>query len=117
MGSYNYLGFAENTGAINDKIIETIRDKGVSVCSSRVEYGNNDYLVQLETMMARFLGVPACVVFGMGFATNSTNIQCIAQKGTLILSDELNHASLILGCRLSGATIRVFKHNGKRTFV
>lgn len=64
--------------------------------------------------MARFLGVEACMTVGMGFATNSTNIPGLAQKGCLILSDELNHASLILGCRLSGATIRVFKHNSKR---
>lgn len=49
----------------------------------------------------------------MGFATNSTGIPAIAGKGCLIMSDELNHASLALGCRLSGAKIRVFKHNSK----
>ena len=63
-------------------------------------------------MVAEYIGVEDSIVFGMGFATNSTNIPSLIHKGCLILSDELNHASLILGCRLSGGTIRVFKHNG-----
>lgn len=66
---------------------------------------------ELETMVARFLGVEDSVVFGMGFATNSTNIPTFIGKGCLILSDEVNHASLVLGCRLSKSVIRVFKHN------
>ena len=53
------------------------------------------------------------MVFGMGFATNSANIPTLVGKGDLIISDELNHTSLILGARLSGAKIKVFKHNGK----
>ena len=75
--------------------------------------GHNEHVKHLEQLMARFLGVEACVVFGMGFATNSTNIQCFVGRGCLIMSDSNNHASLILGCRLSGATIRKFKHNSK----
>jgi serine palmitoyltransferase len=55
--------------------------------------------------------VEAATTFGMGFGTNSMNIPVIAGGKTLILSDELNHTSLILGARLSGSTIRVFKHN------
>ncbi len=47
---------------------------------------------------------------GMGFATNSLNIPRLLSKGCLIISDELNHASLILGMRLSGAAVQVFKH-------
>uniref|UniRef100_A0A915J6X4 serine C-palmitoyltransferase n=1 Tax=Romanomermis culicivorax TaxID=13658 RepID=A0A915J6X4_ROMCU len=47
----------------------------------------------------------------MGFSTNSTNLPCLIGKGCLVLSDELNHASIILGCRLSGANIIKFKHN------
>lgn len=63
-------------------------------------------------MLAKYLGVESAIVFGMGFATNATNIPNLVDKGCLIISDELNHASLVLGSRLSGATIRVFKHNG-----
>ena len=68
---------------------------------------------ELETLVARFVGKPAAMVFGMGFATNSTNIPTLVGKKDLIISDALNHSSLVTGARLSGATIRVFKHNGE----
>ena len=68
---------------------------------------------ELETLVARFVGKPAAITFGMGFATNSTNIPTLVGKGDLIVSDELNHSSLVLGARLSGARIKVFKHNGE----
>ena len=70
---------------------------------------------ELEHLVARFIGKPAAMTFGMGFATNSTNIPTLVGKGDLIVSDELNHASLVLGARLSGAKIKVFKHNGKNS--
>lgn len=65
---------------------------------------------QLEQTVARFLGVEEAITFGMGFATNSLNLPGLVSKGCLVLSDEFNHASLILGLKLSGATIKVFKH-------
>ncbi|KAK9541758.1 hypothetical protein VZT92_001779 [Zoarces viviparus] len=111
MGSYNYLGFAEN----NADFLKTVADKtlryGVGVCSTRQEMGNLSIHEELEKLVANFLRVESSMIFGMGFATNSMNIPAIIGKGGLILSDELNHTSLILGARLSGATIRVFKHN------
>ena len=75
--------------------------------------GTLDIHHELEAVVARFVGKPAAMVFGMGFATNSSNIPTLVGKGDLIISDELNHTSLILGARLSGAKIKVFKHNGK----
>lgn len=114
MGSYNYLGFAENDGASSHAAIESIQTSGVATLSSRQELGTMREHIELEELMARFLGVEACVVYGMGFATNALNIPTIVGKGCLILSDELNHASLVLGSRLSGATIKVFKHNDIR---
>ncbi|CAK8698210.1 serine palmitoyltransferase 2-like [Clavelina lepadiformis] len=111
LGSYNYLGFAENEGTCSEAAIESAKKYGVGVCSSRQEMGNLDIHTKLEQTMADYLGVEACITFGMGYATNSTNIPCLVNKGCLILSDGLNHASLVLGCRLSRATIRVFKHN------
>uniref|UniRef100_A0A672T388 serine C-palmitoyltransferase n=1 Tax=Sinocyclocheilus grahami TaxID=75366 RepID=A0A672T388_SINGR len=115
MGSYNYLGFAENTGTCADAASECAVKYGVGVCSSRQETGNLDKHEELEKLVARFLGVESSMVFGMGFATNSMNIPALMGKGCLILSDELNHASLVLGARLSGATIRVFKHNNMQS--
>lgn len=73
--------------------------------------GTNPLHLELEETTARFLGVEAAITFGMGFATNALNLPCLLSPGCLVISDEKNHASLILGLRLSGATIRVFKHN------
>lgn len=67
---------------------------------------------ELEQLVARFVGAEDAITFGMGFATNALNLPALVSKGCLVISDENNHASLILGLRLSGATIRVFKHNG-----
>jgi len=66
---------------------------------------------ELEKLTAKFLGVEDAIVFGMGFATNSLNLPSLVSKGCLVLSDEKNHASLILGLRLSGAVIQIFRHN------
>uniref|UniRef100_A0A8C3YJY2 serine C-palmitoyltransferase n=1 Tax=Catagonus wagneri TaxID=51154 RepID=A0A8C3YJY2_9CETA len=111
MGSYNFLGLA----AKYDESMRTVKDVletyGVGVGSTRQEMGTLDKHKELEDLVAKFLNVEAAMVFGMGFATNSMNIPALVGKGCLILSDELNHASLVLGARLSGATIRIFKHN------
>ncbi|CAJ1067719.1 Hypothetical predicted protein [Xyrichtys novacula] len=111
VGSYNYLGFAENNADFLKTVADKTRQYGVGVCSTRQEIGNLSIHEELEQLGAEFLGVESSMIFGMGFATNSMNIPALVGKGCLILSDELNHTSLILGARLSGATIRVFKHN------
>jgi len=111
MGSYNYLGFAENDGPCSREAIESVKQYGVASSSARQELGTLKCHQYLENLMAEFLGVEAAITFGMGFATNSMNIPTLVGKNCLILSDELNHASLVLGSRLSGATIKVFKHN------
>ncbi|XP_006884832.1 PREDICTED: serine palmitoyltransferase 2 [Elephantulus edwardii] len=115
MGSYNYLGFARNSGPCQEAAAKVLEEYGVGVCSTRQEIGNLDKHEELEKLVANFLGVEAAMTYGMGFATNSMNIPALVGKGCLILSDELNHASLVLGARLSGATIRVFKHNNMQS--
>jgi serine palmitoyltransferase len=84
---------------------------------------------KLESLVSEFLGTEDAIAFGMGFATNALNIPSLVGKvnkyfklnlnscfcffkGCLILSDELNHTSLVLGSRLSNATIKVYGHNG-----
>lgn len=69
------------------------------------------YVRSLETEMSEFLDVDDTIVFGMGFATNSMNIPALVDEKCLILSDSKNHSSIVLGCRLSNAVIRPFKHN------
>uniref|UniRef100_A0A667ZW41 serine C-palmitoyltransferase n=1 Tax=Myripristis murdjan TaxID=586833 RepID=A0A667ZW41_9TELE len=115
LGSYNYLGFAENVGPCADAAADITVKYGVGVASTRQEMGNLDRHEEMEKLVARFLGVESAMAFGMGFATNSMNIPALTGKGCLILSDELNHASLVLGARLSGSTIRVFKHNNMQS--
>ncbi|KAK6053045.1 aminotransferase, class I/II, partial [Cooperia oncophora] len=62
---------------------------------------------KLEKLVAEFLHVEDAIVFSMGFATNSMNAPCLVDKHSLIISDQHNHASLILGCRLSGASTKI----------
>lgn len=111
MGSYNYLGFASNTGPCAEQSIEAIEKYGIATCSTRSELGTQPLHLELEQLTARYLGVEDAIVFGMGFATNSLNVPALLSPGCLVISDEKNHASIILGLRLSGATIRVFRHN------
>ncbi|KAK2576020.1 hypothetical protein KPH14_007372 [Odynerus spinipes] len=111
LGSYNYLGFAESNGACADQTIQTLKKLGCSSCSTRLELGSAPIHEELEKLTAKFLGVEDAIVFGMGFATNALNLPALVSEGCLVLSDEKNHASLILGLRLSGAVIRVFHHN------
>ncbi|XP_039176407.1 serine palmitoyltransferase 3 isoform X1 [Crotalus tigris] len=115
MGSYNYLGFAETDQNALKTVNSVLNNYGTGICSTSQEMGNLDKHIELENTVAQFLGVEAALSFGMGFATNSMNIPALVGKGCLILSDELNHASLVLGARLSGATIRVFKHNNMQS--
>ncbi|XP_011268270.1 serine palmitoyltransferase 2 isoform X1 [Camponotus floridanus] len=111
LGSYNYLGFAEASGKCAEESLETLKKFGCATGSTRVELGTMPIHDELEKLTAKFLGVEDAIVFGMGFATNSLNLPSLVSKGCLVLSDEKNHASLILGLRLSGAMIQIFKHN------
>ncbi|KAK7872665.1 hypothetical protein R5R35_002660 [Gryllus longicercus] len=114
LGSYNYLGFAEATGPCASSAAQAIQEYGCASCSPVQEFGTHPLVVELEKLTAEFLGVEDSIVFGMGFGTNSLNLPSLISQGCLVLSDEKNHASLILGLRLSGATIRVFKHNNMK---
>ncbi|KAB7495509.1 Serine palmitoyltransferase 2 [Armadillidium nasatum] len=111
VGSYNYLGFAENVGPCYETSAETTKTLGMMTSSSRLELGSMRILEELERLMSEFLGVDDTITFGMGFATNVLNIPSLLGPGCLVLSDEFNHASIILGIKVSGATVKVFKHN------
>lgn len=114
LGSYNYLGFASATGPCADAAEQSCYEMGLALCSPRTELGTTALHLQLEELTARFLGAEDAIVFGMGFATNALNLPALLSPGCLVLSDEKNHASIILGLRLSGATIKVFKHNNMK---
>jgi serine palmitoyltransferase len=112
LGSYNYLGFADDWNALCAKDVNgSLQDYSVSVGSSRVEYGTTALHRELERTIATFLGKEDALVLNMGFNTNATTIPALVQQGDLILSDSLNHTSIVSGARGSGAAIRTFRHN------
>ena len=111
LGSYNYLGFAAADEYCTPRVLATLDSDGWSPCAARPDGGTSPVLAQLEKEVASFLGVEAAVVFGMGFATNSAVLPALAGPGSLIVSDALNHASIVAGVRGSGASVAVFAHN------
>lgn len=112
LGSYNYLGFADDWKVSCRKDVMASVDKWrLSLGSSRADFGNTSSLVELENVVARFVKKEAALVFSMGYATNSTNIPTLMGPGCLIISDSLNHTSIVNGARASTSNIRVFQHN------
>ncbi|TFK89332.1 serine palmitoyltransferase 2 [Polyporus arcularius HHB13444] len=111
ISSYNYLGFAQGNGPCADAVETSIERYGVSSGGTRLEGGTLDLHQQAEALVARFMGTEDALISSMGFATNSNIIPGLVNKGCLVISDELNHASIRYGVRLSGANVRMFKHN------
>lgn len=114
LSSYNYLGFAQSNGPCADHVEQGVKKYGLSLCSPRLECGTSELHIETEALVARFVGHEASIVFSMGFATNSSTIPALIGKGGLIISDSLNHSSLVFGARLTGSTVKVFRHNGMR---
>ena len=112
LGSYNYLGFADDWGATCGMEVKgSLNDYGVSMSSSRSELGTTVLHRELEKTVARFLGKEDAICLTQGFNTNATTIPALVERGDLLLSDELNHTSIVNGARASGAAIRIFRHN------
>ena len=112
LGSYNYLGFADDwMSTCGPDVKASLKDFGVSTASSRAEYGTTTLHRELEQTVSRFLGKEDAIVLNMGFNTNATTIPSLVERGDLIISDELNHTSIVNGARASGAAIRIFRHN------
>ncbi|KAL2271472.1 hypothetical protein VTJ83DRAFT_843 [Remersonia thermophila] len=111
MSSYNYLGFAQSEGPCADAVEDCVRKTGLSLASPRADTGTSELALEVEREVAKFVGKPAAMVFSMGFVTNAGTFPALVSRGDLIISDELNHASIRIGARLSGAVIRSFKHN------
>lgn len=111
MSSYNYLGFAQSDGPCADAAEKATREYGTSLASTRGDVGTSELHLEVEDLIANFVGKQAACVFSMGFGTNASVFSALVGKGCLIISDELNHASIRFGARCSGAMIDSFKHN------
>src|SRR6202158_3282217 len=109
LASNNYLGLANHPKLIEAALAAT-REFGVGSGAVRTIAGTMRIHMDLEEKIARFKNVEACVVFQSGFAANAGTVSSFLGKDVFIISDELNHASIIDGCRLSRAKILVFRH-------
>ena len=109
LASNNYLGFA-NRAELKDACIEATIKYGVGAGAVRTINGSLQIHQELENKIAEFKGTEAAIAFQSGFNCNMGAISAIMMKDDAILSDELNHASIIDGCRLSGAKIIRVKH-------
>jgi glycine C-acetyltransferase len=109
LSSNNYLGLTTHP-KLRRAAIDATRKFGVGSGAVRTIAGTMKMHLDLEEQIARFKKAEACVVFQSGFAANAGTVSAILGKDDLVISDELNHASIIDGCRLSRATIKVFKH-------
>jgi len=109
LASNNYLGLA-NHPLLIEASLKATKELGVGSGAVRTIAGTMRIHMELEEKIARFKNVEACVVFQSGFAANAGTVSAILGKEDFILSDELNHASIIDGARLSRAKIKVFRH-------
>ncbi len=109
LASNNYLGLC-NHPKLKEAAEKATRELGVGPGAVRTIAGTMKIHMELEEKIARFKNVEACVVFQSGFTANAGTVSAILGKEDFIISDELNHASIIDGARLSRAKIKVFRH-------
>ena len=109
LSSNNYLGLTTHP-KLADRAIAAIEEFGVGSGSVRSIAGTMAIHMELERRLAAFKHTEAVVVFQSGFAANAGTVAAILTKDDIVVSDELNHASIIDGCRLSKAAIKIFPH-------
>jgi glycine C-acetyltransferase len=109
LASNSYLGLTTHP-KLREAALEATRKYGVGSGAVRTIAGTMKIHMQLEEKIARFKNVEACVVFQSGFAANAGTVSAVLGKDDFIISDQLNHASIIDGARLSRAKILVFEH-------
>ena len=109
LSSNNYLGLTTHP-KLREAALDAVRRLGVGSGSVRTIAGTMDIHMELERRLAAFKKTEAVVVFQSGFAANAGTVAAVLTKDDVVISDELNHASIIDGCRLSRAAIKVFPH-------
>ena len=110
VGSNNYLGLIDHPKVIQ-AAKEAIDRYGVATCGSRFLNGTLDIHVELEERLARFMQTEAALTFSTGFQTNQGIIASLIGKGDAVITDRMDHASIIDACRLSYGDVHKFKHN------
>jgi glycine C-acetyltransferase len=106
--SNDYLGLSQNPAVLEAAKTNLYQ---VSQCSSRLVSGNSPDIQMLEDILSNHRKTECALVYSTGYMANLGVLTAIADKNSVIYSDEFNHSSIIDGCRLSGATVKVFSHN------
>lgn len=109
MASNNYLGLCDDI-RLKQAIVKAVSEYGVGSGGSRLTTGSYALHYELEQRLAKFKKTEGCLLFSTGYAANVGTISAIVDKDWVIFCDRLNHASIIDGCRLSGAKLVVYKH-------
>src|SRR5690242_3345884 len=109
LASNNYLGLTTHP-KLREAAVDAVKKFGAGSGAVRTIAGTMKIHMELEEKIARFKNVEACVVFQSGFTANAGTVSSVLGKGDWIVSDELNHASIIDGARLSRARIKVIRH-------
>ena len=109
LGSNNYLGLSTHPQVVA-AAVEAVQTFGTGASGSRLISGNSELYTALETNLAKTKDTEAALVFSSGYVANTSVTPVLAGEDDLILSDALNHASIIDGCRLSRATKQVYRH-------
>jgi glycine C-acetyltransferase len=107
--SNDYLGLSKNKKIVRE--LEFLIKSFVSQCSSRLISGNSTAIKNLEKKLSKHRHTESALVFPNGYMANLGVLSTIGDKNSIILSDELNHASIIDGCKLSNSKIQIFPHN------
>ncbi|MDY6853312.1 MAG: 8-amino-7-oxononanoate synthase [Thermodesulfobacteriota bacterium] len=113
LSSNNYLGLTTHP-KLKEAASLALQAYGTGACASRLIAGNMEVHEDLEKRVARFKGCQSALLFSTGYMANIGAITSLAGENDLVLSDELNHASIIDGCKLSGARIEVYPHKDVR---
>lgn len=114
LASYNYLGFAQSVGQCTDAAEEATYHYGTVAGGTRTTGGTSDAHIVSEKVVADFVGKEDAIIYSQGYGTNAVIFSSLVDKDSLVISDSLNHASIRFGVRMSGAGLKVFKHNNMK---
>ena len=112
-GSNNYLGLTTHP-KLKKAAIDAIKKYGTGCTGSRFLNGTLDLHEELEAKLADFFGKEDCIVFSTGFQTNLGIVSALARKGDVVITDKLDHASIVDGCRLSYGAVKRYLHNSMK---
>ena len=110
LGSNSYLGLSDHP-KVKEAAIKAVERYGVGTGGARVLSGTTDLHKRLEEKLAKFKGTEACLIFPTGYITNFSVLTALIRKGDVVFNDQVNHASIIDGCRMSEGTVRFYRHN------